>query len=87
MKIKNGYVLREIAGAYVVVATGERAIEFNGMINLNETGSVLWERASETFEEQDLIDALMEKYLVSKEQASSDVDKFIDILKENDFLE
>ena len=87
MKIKNGYVLREIAGAYVVVATGERAIEFNGMINLNETGSVLWERASETFEEQDLIDALMEKYLVSKEQASSDVDKFIGILKENDFLE
>ena len=42
MKIKNGFILRNVSDAYVVVAVGEAAKDFNGMITLNETGAFLW---------------------------------------------
>ena len=47
MKIKEGYVLREVAGQAVVIAVGEASKTFHGMINLNETGRRLpenWQR-------------------------------------------
>ena len=41
MKIKEGFVLRETAGSYVVMNLGNE-ISFNGVITLNETGSIIW---------------------------------------------
>ena len=38
MKIKKGFVLRDVAGRSVVVATGAAAKRFRGMVMLNETG-------------------------------------------------
>lgn len=38
MKIKKGFVLRSVVGSRVVVPMGNEAINFNGMITLNETG-------------------------------------------------
>ena len=43
MKIKDGFMIREVAGSYVVVPVGKRADEFNGMVHWNETGSFLLE--------------------------------------------
>lgn len=86
MRIKEGYVLRDIAGSVVVVPVGERSKEFNGMINLNESGKVLWQRAEKEFDEEALIETLLDRYDVSREQAAKDVEKFINILKENDFI-
>lgn len=87
MKIKSGFMLREVAGSYVVVAVGERSNEFNGMINLNSTGAFLWKRVERGAEREDLLSALLEEYEVSEEQASKDVDRFIAILTENEFVE
>ena len=42
MKIKDGFILREVAGSFVVVAVGKRAGEFNGVINLNQTSAFMW---------------------------------------------
>ena len=44
MKIKEGYILRNVAGSFVVVPIGEAASEFNGMMNLNDTGAFLFEK-------------------------------------------
>lgn len=86
MRIKEGYVLREVAGSYVVVPSGERSKEFNGMVNLNESGSVLWKRAGKEFDRTALISELLDIYNVSEQQAAEDVDRFISILKENEFV-
>ena len=32
MRIKNGFVLREVAGQNMVIATGEASKDFHGMI-------------------------------------------------------
>ena len=42
MKIKKGFVLRDVAGRSVVVATGAAAKRFRGMVMLNETGKEIW---------------------------------------------
>ena len=42
MKIKEGFILREVAGNYIVVAVGSAVKQFNGVITLNETGAFLW---------------------------------------------
>lgn len=42
MKIKEGFILRNVAGSYVVVPIGEATLDFNGMMSLNETGAFLF---------------------------------------------
>lgn len=78
MKIKNGFILRKVSEAYVVIATGEAAASFNGMITLNETGALLWEKLSAGCDGKDvLVDALLAEYDVSRELAAKDVDVFV----------
>lgn len=87
MKIKKGFMLREVAGNFVVVAVGEASKKFNGVINLNESGAFLWKKLADGIEKEKLIDALLEEYEVSKEIATADIEKFIAKLKEADILE
>ncbi|MCD7822996.1 MAG: PqqD family protein [Oscillospiraceae bacterium] len=43
MKIKDGFIIRKVAGKYVVVATGEASKSFHGMVKLNGTAKTIWE--------------------------------------------
>ena len=77
MKIKDGFVLREAAGSYVVMNIGGE-LSFNGMITLNETGAFIW-RAVESGDEVDAIaQKMVEKYGIDLETAITDAQKFID---------
>ena len=82
MKIKDGLILREVAGNYIVVAIGDMVKEFNGVINLNETGAFLWKNLVDGKDEQGLVDALLGEYDVDKAIAEQDVKKFINKLTE-----
>lgn len=86
MRLKDGFLLREIAGRIVVVPTGD-ALNLNLMISLNSTGRFLWERLETGASARELKDALVETYNVSEAQAQTDVDAFIQKLNENGFLE
>lgn len=77
MKIKDGFVLREIAGTWVVLPLAKNKADFNGMITLNESGLLLWKRLEGGATREDLISLLTEEYEVSEETASADVDKFL----------
>lgn len=87
MKIKSGFVLREVGGDYVVVPVGERTKTFHGMINLNETGAFIWRFFSNEHTKEECVDALRAKYLVSREQAECDVEKFITAIQISGFIE
>ena len=87
MKIKKGFMLREVAGNYVVVAVGEASKNFNGVINLNESGAFLWKKLADGIKEAELIKELLNEYEVSEEIANNDVKTFIKKLKEVDILE
>ncbi len=87
MKIKNGFVIREIAGQSVVVALGEASRSFNGIIKLNETGRVMWDVLSRGAEKEDVVSKILSEYDVDRETVKKDVDSFVNTLKENNILE
>ncbi|MBQ6921852.1 MAG: PqqD family protein [Clostridia bacterium] len=86
MKIKEGFILREVAGSYIVVAVGDAVKNFNGIINLNETGAFLWKLAEKGATKEEMVAALLNEYDVAEDVASQDVDAFIKKLKDGNFI-
>lgn len=82
MKIKDGFILREVAGSFIVVAVGDAVKEFNGVINLNETGALLWKELQKGATEEELKKALLNEYDVSEELADKDVKAFVQNLQQ-----
>ena len=48
MRVDEGFVLREIAGDYVIIPTGKTVLDFNGMITVNEVGVSIWKMLPHT---------------------------------------
>ena len=87
MKIKSEFILKSVAGQHIVVPIGKEAAKFHGMITLNETGKFLFENLKTKQTLETLIDRLMDTYDVTKEQATKDVQSFVDILNKHNVLE
>ena len=87
MKIKNGFVIREIAGECVVVALGEASQIFNGIIKLNETGRIIWEMLSKGSEKEEVISAILQEYEIDRSTVEADFDRFVETLKGANILE
>ena len=74
MRLKNGFVLREVCGEQVIMGEGVGALDFGKLLCLNETAAWLWQKASEgDFTIESLTEALCDEYEVSAEQAKADV--------------
>lgn len=87
MKIKSDFMLKEVAGYYVVVPVGNGAMDFNGVINLNESGATLWKALENDITEEGLVDALMAEYDVDAERAKCDVAAFVKRMKDAKLIE
>ena len=86
MKIKQGYLLREVAGKKVALPVAD-TLDLNKMITLNDTGAFLWERMQKETTQAELVDELLAEYDVTKEKAAASVAAFVKKLDENGFLE
>ena len=86
MRLKEGFLLRKVAGEYVVVPSGNAMVDFKVMISLNETGAFLWEALKEEKSESDLVAALLGEYDVDEKVAAEDVGEFVNLLKEKNLL-
>lgn len=87
MKIKKDFILRKVADSYVVVPVGKMTLDFNGIINLNETGAFLFGLLQNGADRQDLIAKMLEEYEVTPEKAAADIDVFLQKVKDADVLE
>ena len=81
MKIRQGFVVREIAGSIVVVPTGDLVNEFKCMMNLNSTGKVIWDLLQNDISQEEIVQKLMEKYKVTQDRATQCAQGFIEQLK------
>ena len=86
MKIKEGFVLRNICGEYVVVAVGRQTLDFKGLIKLNETGAFLWERLQAESTTEELLTAMQAEYEVDAATASADIEAFVTALRNAELL-
>ena len=85
MKLKEGFILRTVAGETVALPTAG-VTRLDMMITLNGTAKFLWERLAVGAERDELVDALLAEYDVERERAEKSVDAFVARLKELDFL-
>ncbi len=85
MKIKEGFILREVAGQIVVLPTGNQ-LDLNMMITLNDTGRFLWEHLQEETTKEALVEALLAEYDVDAALAGKSVDAFVQKLRDGGLL-
>ena len=62
MKVQNDFVLREIAGDYVIIPTGKTVLSFNGLITVNEVGADLWKMLQSEVSFDDLVQGILDIY-------------------------
>ncbi|MBE7022518.1 MAG: PqqD family protein [Ruminococcaceae bacterium] len=87
MKIKEGFVLKEIAGSTVAVPVGDNLVNLQLMLTLNESGAFLWQCLETGATEEELTEKLTAEYDVDDIIARQDVAEFIKVLKENHIID
>ncbi len=87
MKIKKGFVLRNVGGEFVVVPVGAMSKNFHGMINLNETGAFLWEFYTQEHTVDEGVAAMLAEYDADEAIIRRDVETFVDTIEKQGFAE
>ena len=86
MKIKDGFVVREILDSYMAVPVGERTRDVHGVIALNETGAFLWKMLEKDTSEDKLIASMVKEYEIVEKTAKDDIKEYLSFLREKGWL-
>ncbi len=86
MKLKQGFIMREIAGEIIVVPSGSE-LNLDMMITLNDTGRFLWQRLEAGADMDELVQAMLGEYDVDEQTARAGAERFVNKLQERGFLE
>lgn len=77
VRINPGYVLKQIIDEYVIVATGDKAVQFSAVLVLNEVGVMVFRMLQEGLDEKAIVQRLMADFAIDEATASGDVERFI----------
>ena len=86
MRIQKDFIMREIGGDHIIIPTGKSALEFNGLITINEVGVFLWDLLQQDVSMEDLVHGLLSEYEVEEEVAREDIQEFLDTLVKGKIL-
>lgn len=86
IRLNGEYILRQIGEDYIIVPVGKAALNFNGMVTVNETGAFLWEHLVDGTDKDQLLQKFLDVYEVTQEEAERDINEFLEILYENKIL-
>ena len=73
MKTKDGFILREMCGEYIISGEGLEHINFNKLISLNSTAAFLWNAVvGNEFTPESMAQLLVDEYGIDMELALKD---------------
>lgn len=87
MKLRGEFLVRSLGDDIVAIPMGKTALEFNGMILLNDVSKVIWECLSQPCRLEDIVTAVTDVFEVSAQEAESDILEYLSKLRENGLLE
>lgn len=87
MKIKEGFLLHEVAGNSIVVPVGKAEVDFGGMLTLNPVGAFVWKLLETETDEQTVVRAVADEYAVDEATAQRDVHAYMEKLRKAGLLE
>lgn len=83
MRIKKGFVIREMCGEYIVTGEGLENMDFNKLLSLNPSATYLWREVQDKeFDAALLANLLQNKYEVTLTQALADAENLCQRWKE-----
>ena len=81
MKIKEGFVVREVAGTYLALATGELSKVYNGSITLNASAKFIFDCFLQDTTKEQVVQKMVENYEgLDEKTAKEAVDDFVEKL-------
>jgi hypothetical protein len=86
MKLKGEFLVREVAGELLAIPVGQTALDFNGMICLNDVSALIWKGLQEGKTQDAILENVLNEYDVSREEAAGDLEHFLLELRKNDLL-
>ncbi len=87
MKIKDGYILKDVAGSKIVIATGEQKMNFNGIITFNDVGAIVFNMLDGTNSTGDIAAKIVEEYNAPYDVVKNDVEKLIEKMRKHNLIE
>jgi len=86
MKIKEGFILRNIVDEWIVMPKGTNIKTFEGAVVLNEVSAHIWRQLEKPLSYPDLLQSILDEFDVTEEAACTDLDEFLNRLRENGML-
>lgn len=86
MRLKYTFETMKLDDQIVAIPVGEGATDYHGVIKLNETAAVIFELLKQENTEESIIEALENKYDVSRDTVTRDVQHYIAMFREKGFL-
>lgn len=88
MKIKEGFVVREVAGTYLALATGELSKVYNGSITLNSSAKFIFDNMQTDTTKEEVVKKMIEYYdNLDEKTAMEAVDEFVSKLEEENLID
>lgn len=77
MKLKQDYMLAEVAGEYVAVATNSNEDSARRIVRMNDTGKLIWDGIANGKDERAIVSDLMDQYEVDEQTAAKSVARIL----------
>lgn len=88
MKIKEGFVVREVAGTYLALATGELSKIYNGSLTLNSSAKFIFDCFQTDTTKDEVVKKMMDYYEDLDEATAKDaVDTFVSRLEGENLID
>lgn len=87
MDIKQQFVMREVAGEYLLIPVGKTSLDLNGMITLNEIGAEIWNMLPEVKDDAEIVKRILDDYDIDEATATADVAEFLGHIRELGIIE
>ena len=87
MKIKEGFVLRNVVDEFIVMPTGDNIAKFEGAVVLNEVSAFIFKQLETPVSRDDLLAAMLSEYDVDETTAAADLDALLEKFAEMGVLE
>ena len=85
-RVKEGYTLRDFFDEYLVIPVGLTEDMDTKVGILNSVGEVIWKTLQKDSTFQDLLTAVTKEFEVTEEEASKDIEDFLEQLDQYKFL-
>ncbi len=82
MKLKEDFITHDSGSEQIMVAVGKEANRFHGLVRSNKTAAFMIECLKQERKEEQIVDAVLGKYDVSRAVVAKDVHKLIADLRQ-----